>query len=70
MKQLTWKMSPLGEAYIDEINNGVFEHHYAKDIFNRYLPKDFSKKNFITIVAGSDSGLLLSYLNELAEIFG
>lgn len=67
MKQLTWKMSPLGEAYIDEINNGVFEHHCAKDIFNRYLPKDFSKKNFITIVAGSDSGLLLSYLNELAE---
>lgn len=67
MQQLTWKTSSLGEAFIEEINQGVFEHHTAKDIFTRYLPKDFTKKHFITLVTGSDSGLLLPYLNELAE---
>jgi hypothetical protein len=67
MQQLTWKTSLFGEAYIAEIGTGVFDQHPSKDVFIRYLPKDFNKKHFITIVTGSDSGLLLSYLNELAE---
>ena len=67
MKQLTWKQSLLGEAYIDEVNNIVFEQHRSESIFERYLPNDFNKKHFITIVAGSDSGLLLPYLQVLAD---
>lgn len=67
MQQLTWKTSPFGEAYIAEIGTGIFDQHPAKDVFNRYLNKDFREPHHLIVVVGSDSGLLLPYLVELAK---
>lgn len=67
MQQLTWKTSPFGEAYIAEIGTGIFDQHPAKDVFNRYLNKDFHQPHQLLVVVGSDSGLLLPYLVELAK---
>jgi hypothetical protein len=67
MQQLTWKISSFGDAYIDELTSGLFEQQPAYDVFERYLNQDIQQQNRLLVVVGSDSGLILPYLTQLAQ---
>lgn len=53
-----------GERYLPDINRDTFASTKCSDVYIRDLDLDLSQKDTLHLVVGSDSGLMLSYLDE------
>lgn len=67
MDNITWKKNQFNECYSPEINGNLFINAPSEAIFERFLPKDFFQDNILGIVVGSDSGLILPFLQKKSE---
>ena len=67
MQTLTWQTNAFGDVYSPQINAQAFSQHAAEQVFKRFLPAEYARPHHLTLVVGSDGGLLLPYLQALAE---
>ena len=57
-----YRISKFSEPYLYSVNRTTFEQNTAKVIFDNYFRKNFSDDDYLYIILGSDSGLLIDYL--------
>jgi tetratricopeptide (TPR) repeat protein/uncharacterized Rossmann fold enzyme len=60
----------FGDRYLYAVNHDVFNAMGSKDVYRHRFGELFSAPNSLFVVIGSDSGLLLNYLNGLALSVG
>ena len=56
--------SPFGERYLYSVNRSTFQQEKSADLFHRSYPELLTRKDNLTFILGTDSGLLLNYLKE------
>ena len=58
----SYRISPSGERYIPALNRTCFERTSSAQYYDNYLDIKLAARDTLTIVIGSDSGLLYRYL--------
>jgi len=53
----------FGDRYLYSINRSVFNHLGSQAVYQNEFPELFEKEEILHILVGSDSGLLLQYMN-------
>ncbi|MFK7776839.1 MAG: DUF115 domain-containing protein, partial [Gimesia sp.] len=51
-----------GDRYLYSINRSVFNHSGSQSVYHSQFPEILGKEDFLYIVIGTDSGLLLKYI--------
>lgn len=54
----------FGDQYFQEINNRAFDTVGATSTFNKVFNEVFDKENMLFIIVGSDSGLIIPYIQQ------
>jgi hypothetical protein len=56
--------SPFGERYLYNVNRSTFQQEKSSDLFHRIYPELLTRRDSLSFILGTDSGLLLNYLKE------
>lgn len=56
--------SPFGERYLYSVNRSTFQQEKSSDLFHRIYPELLTRRDSLSFILGTDSGLLLNYLKE------
>ncbi|QCU90467.1 6-hydroxymethylpterin diphosphokinase MptE-like protein [Thiomicrorhabdus sediminis] len=64
IEQLTWQESPFGEHYLKEVNKSAFQRQLSKQLFAKHFAKAFDNDETLYVIVGTDSGLLLKYVQQ------
>lgn len=59
-----YKISQFNEPYLQSINRSTFEKSSAKNTFDSFFKEKLWDENYLYVILGSDSGLLVDYIIE------